>query len=636
MPIGEESEDVNSGSINSICVVQHGFPSTTKPVHHKTLCQLLTQRIDTDIGNEQQVKKGEIIKASIEENNNVALDLKNDSRERMNKNNNGFSRMTGSAPHNSSENINWLNDGSSNQSSPPRPSEGMISNVSSIGSESLSTTMLASAASPGNMSGVFRPPLNETTSRLLTHGNSQYPSLYSTGGSASSSISPYSLQGHSPSTVQGPHLQSLAHYNTYYQHPYNLQRSGILTGPYPQIESYSAVLQSMGTVVQQTSHTQIPRNTYGPVTQYSGLSSSHPRSMSASVSPSPDAHHGASQPEMSLTEMKREKLQEEHDMLSRLKDERAQSLSSIEFSGGKSVSFKDPPRRESHREASYKVPSGKEGSLKHRILTRPSDSAIQSSHLDSRFSTYTGDEPALKRSKNNHGGVSTKHSMDEGPNVHSMMPQSSMRQSPAMTQGSGPQLHYPPHFMKGSIIQLSNGELKRVEDLQTDDFVQSAEISSDLKIDSSTVVKIEFNPDHSTAILGFVVGEHKVQVTVEATLEHPFFVFGQGWSSCEPDRSLHRYGLDCQKLSVGDVCISLTHKDVQERAAEISQQQQQELKDSPHRSSLRNSTSMLSPAHKRSSPNDPEGRPRKHHLSSMSSPKDNVEIKQENPHYSVT
>lgn len=123
---------------------------------------------------------------------------------------------------------------------------------------------------------------------------------------------------------------------------------------------------------------------------------------------------------------------------------------------------------------------------------------------------------------------------------------------------------------------------------------------------------------------------------MEATLEHPFFVFGQGWSSCEPDRSLHRYGLDCQKLSVGDVCISLTHKDVQERAAEISQQQQQELKDSPHRSSLRNSTSMLSPAHKRSSPNDPEGRPRKHHLSSMSSPKDNVEIKQENPHYSVT
>lgn len=132
------------------------------------------------------------------------------------------------------------------------------------------------------------------------------------------------------------------------------------------------------------------------------------------------------------------------------------------------------------------------------------------------------------------------------------------------------------------------------------------------------------------------------KVTVEATLEHPFFVFGQGWSSCEPERSLHRYGLDCQRLSVGDVCISLTHKDVQERAAEISLQQQELSKDSPLRASaLRNSTSSLSPAHKGTPPGDVEGRSRKHHLSSLSShhvdsQKDIVEVKRESPHYSVT
>ena len=51
------------------------------------------------------------------------------------------------------------------------------------------------------------------------------------------------------------------------------------------------------------------------------------------------------------------------------------------------------------------------------------------------------------------------------------------------------------------------------------------------------------------------------QVTVEATLEHPFFVFGQGWSSCSPDRTSTRYGLVCHRLIVGDVCISLTHKE---------------------------------------------------------------------------
>ena len=62
------------------------------------------------------------------------------------------------------------------------------------------------------------------------------------------------------------------------------------------------------------------------------------------------------------------------------------------------------------------------------------------------------------------------------------------------------------------------------------------------------------------------------QVTVEAMMEHPFFVFGQGWSSCSPERTMQRYGLACQKLSVGDVCISLTHKDAsQHLALQVSQ-----------------------------------------------------------------
>lgn len=49
-------------------------------------------------------------------------------------------------------------------------------------------------------------------------------------------------------------------------------------------------------------------------------------------------------------------------------------------------------------------------------------------------------------------------------------------------------------------------------------------------------------------------------MTVEATVEHPFFVFGQGWSSCNPEKTLRRYGLKCFKLAVGDCCISLTQK----------------------------------------------------------------------------
>lgn len=71
----------------------------------------------------------------------------------------------------------------------------------------------------------------------------------------------------------------------------------------------------------------------------------------------------------------------------------------------------------------------------------------------------------------------------------------------------------PPYFIKGSIIQLADGELKRVEDLKTEDFIQSAEISGDLKIDSSTVERIEgSHSSPNVAVVQFSVGEHRAQV----------------------------------------------------------------------------------------------------------------------------
>lgn len=48
------------------------------------------------------------------------------------------------------------------------------------------------------------------------------------------------------------------------------------------------------------------------------------------------------------------------------------------------------------------------------------------------------------------------------------------------------------------------------------------------------------------------------QVCVEVLVEYPFFVFGQGWSSCCPDRTTELFELSCAKLCVGDVCVSLT------------------------------------------------------------------------------
>ncbi|XP_034046128.1 ataxin-1-like [Thalassophryne amazonica] len=129
--------------------------------------------------------------------------------------------------------------------------------------------------------------------------------------------------------------------------------------------------------------------------------------------------------------------------------------------------------------------------------------------------------------------------------------------SSSLTPASAP--CSPSHFMKGAIIQLATGELKRVEDLQTQDFVRSAEVSGGLKIDSSMVVDIHASQQRPGLMsLHFTVGEQQSKVTIDVPPEHPFFVFGQGWSSCSPERTAQLYGLACYHLQVGDVCVSIT------------------------------------------------------------------------------
>lgn len=85
------------------------------------------------------------------------------------------------------------------------------------------------------------------------------------------------------------------------------------------------------------------------------------------------------------------------------------------------------------------------------------------------------------------------------------------KNSPSNLQSADNPLMYPAHFMKGSIIQLAHGQLKRVEDMRTDDFIECTKTSADLKIDSSTVIKIV--EKENTATLNFSVGEQKIQVT---------------------------------------------------------------------------------------------------------------------------
>ncbi|XP_061572722.1 ataxin-1-like [Cololabis saira] len=174
---------------------------------------------------------------------------------------------------------------------------------------------------------------------------------------------------------------------------------------------------------------------------------------------------------------------------------------------------------------------------------------------------------------------------------------SSSSSSSSSTSSSSP-VALPPFFMRGSIIQLADGELKRVEDLKTEDFIQSAEISSELKIDSSTVERIDSGQSPNAVVIQFSVGELKAQVCVEVLVEYPFFVFGQGWSSCCPDRTTQLFELSCAKLCVGDVCVSLTLRSLKTGSVTDIQSMGTKLKtanlcDSSHNTDLnmRNNTS---------------------------------------------
>ncbi|KAM4736712.1 ataxin-1 [Anableps anableps] len=157
---------------------------------------------------------------------------------------------------------------------------------------------------------------------------------------------------------------------------------------------------------------------------------------------------------------------------------------------------------------------------------------------------------------------------------------SSIQASSSISSPSSP-VALPPFFMRGSIIQLADGELKRVEDLKTEDFIQSAEISSELKIDSSTVERIDSGQSPNAVLIQFSVGELKAQVCVEVLVEYPFFVFGQGWSSCCPDRTTQLFELSCAKLCVGDVCVSLTLRSLRNGSLTDSQALGTKLKMGP-------------------------------------------------------
>ncbi|XP_025836433.1 pollen-specific leucine-rich repeat extensin-like protein 2 isoform X2 [Agrilus planipennis] len=221
----------------------------------------------------------------------------------------------------------------------------------------------------------------------------------------------------------------------------------------------------------------------------------------------------------------------------------------------------------------FKIPSGKEGSLKHRILTRPGDIPKSVTSLQKTLSVADSTPtPAYH------------HSARVSPQLPSVLPEVSAtphnrkRLSAAFSPPSSPAATTKPlltnniasannnvlpinSFVKGALIQLANGTLRRIEEMQTEDFVQSAEKSAELRLADSTVVKIEETPSAGTVTIKLSYNQRRAQVEFESAAEHPFFVYGRGWASFAPERTLQVFGLKVHRLQVGDVLISLTPRE---------------------------------------------------------------------------
>lgn len=188
------------------------------------------------------------------------------------------------------------------------------------------------------------------------------------------------------------------------------------------------------------------------------------------------------------------------------------------------------PHNHISQSSSFKVPSGKEGSLKHRILIRPEET-LRMGPLDLQ-------KPPEGR-KRLQATMSPPISPKKPLNNNTL----------------------PGNFAKGSLIQLSNGDLRRIEDLRTEDFIMSAERSSEVRLAESTVVKIEENQQMANSTITLTYNNRRDKVEMESTLEQPYFVMGHGWASCCPERTQQLCGLKTHRLQVGDVLISLTPRE---------------------------------------------------------------------------
>ena len=176
----------------------------------------------------------------------------------------------------------------------------------------------------------------------------------------------------------------------------------------------------------------------------------------------------------------------------------------------------------------------------------------------------------------------------------SLLSSKSLKKKTNSLNGRKQSQKYPEYFRKGSTIKLGNGELKKVEELSTEDFIKSASTSGKLKVEQSEVLFISDKSKNGLVRISFLVGQSKVKVSLDCALEHPFFVVQKGWSSCSPSICSKRYGLNSHRLTKGDIVITLANKQENGLISQSFSSQRLSKSLTSSSSSLSSSTSMSS------------------------------------------
>ena len=113
------------------------------------------------------------------------------------------------------------------------------------------------------------------------------------------------------------------------------------------------------------------------------------------------------------------------------------------------------------------------------------------------------------------------------------------------------EIHNAPHFKKGSVIELGNKTLKRIEEITADDLMQFSgsnclKFAKVDKIQMSNGVGVTQKPSIEITLIS-----NLSSLTTTASIEQPFISKDDGWVSASPQITTQLYGLPCQPIKIG-------------------------------------------------------------------------------------